>query len=152
MSNYVIVGLDDGIILDASRCVFFNTENIGEADMTLLDCGTETEAISVANRWGKNLFQVLTLCGFGDLNYYNCLSLTPRALREEFGVLSELTFSDNPQLGNITKWASELSDEELSDIAEFILQSDDLWDVWRIHVVEAMMWAHERKMGATDAG
>lgn len=135
MGKKVIVGVDDGIILDASRCVVIDTDDLGEADIELLSNGTELEAITVANRLGRRLDVIGEQCGWGDLHYTNCLSLSPEALRDEASALYGST--DDRMAQAILEWVAHLSDDKLSDMAYFILESDTLWDVWRVHVVEA---------------
>lgn len=158
MTEYLIVGLDDGIILDMKRCVFFNAEELGEADKRLLDFGTETEAISVANREGENLFEVLQRSAFGTLNYGNTIAMTPEVLKEEFASLvSFLESSEHPWendeektlLRTMATWAMNLPDEELYIIAYHAMESDDLWSVWRTQIMDGMMayyaYTHEEK-------
>ena len=49
----IVVGMDDGIILDLKRCVIFDEDAIGDADQRVLNFGTEADAISVADRHGN---------------------------------------------------------------------------------------------------
>jgi len=137
----IIVGTDDGIILDVSRCAIFDENELSEADQTLLNFGTESDALSVANRHGIKLSDILEGCGYGDLNYYNSLALSPLALRSEFEEFPELLPNDIEGVSEvkaILEWGSKLSDTQLMSLAAYALQDDDLWNQWRTTVVGAL--------------
>jgi hypothetical protein len=137
----IIVGTDDGIILDVSRCAIFDENELSEADQTLLNFGTESDALSVANRHGIKLSDILEGCGYGDLNYYNSLALSPLALRSEFAEFPELLPADLDGVAEvkaILEWGSKLSDTQLMNLAAYALQDDDLWNQWRTTVVGAL--------------
>ena len=137
----IIVGTDDGIILDVSRCAIFDENELSEADQTLLNFGTESDALSVANRHGIKLSDILEGCGYGDLNYYNSLALSPLALRSEFEEFPELLPNDIEGVSEvkaILEWGSKLSDTQLMNLAAYALQDDDLWNQWRTTVVGAL--------------
>jgi len=137
----IIVGTDDGIILDVSRCAIFDENELSEADQTLLNFGTESDALSVANRHGIKLSDILEGCGYGDLNYYNSLALSPLALRSEFEEFPELLPDDIEGVAEvkaILEWGSKLSDTQLMNLAAYALQDDDLWNQWRTTVVGAL--------------
>jgi hypothetical protein len=137
----IIVGTDDGIILDVSRCAIFDENELSEADQTLLNFGTESDALSVANRHGIKLSDILEGCGYGDLNYYNSLALSPLALRSEFEEFPELLPDDIEGVSEvkaILEWGSKLSDTQLMNLAAYALQDDDLWNQWRTTVVGAL--------------
>lgn len=137
----VVVGVDDGIILDLSRCVILDEATLGEADRELLNFGTDTDALSVANRLGESLIGILEGCGYGDLNYFNCIALSPTALREEFAELPSL-FPENLEnadhLREILEWGTKLNDEQLDFLSAYILQDDALWSQWRSSVVASL--------------
>ena len=137
----IIVGTDDGIILDVNRCAIFDENDLSEADQTLLNFGTESDALSVSNRHGTKLSDILEGCGYGDLNYYNSLALSPLALRSEFEEFPELLPNDIEGVSEvkaILEWGSKLSDTQLMNLAAYALQDDDLWNQWRTTVVGAL--------------
>jgi hypothetical protein len=137
----IIVGTDDGIILDVSRCAIFDENELSEADQTLLNFGTESDALSVANRHGIKLSDILEGCGYGDLNYYNSLALSPLALRSEFEEFPELLpegIEGVAEVKAILEWGSKLSDTQLMNLAAYALQDDELWNQWRTTVVGAL--------------
>jgi hypothetical protein len=82
------------------------------------------------------------MCGWGEMHYGNSISLSPSALRDEFGSLVDVA---DGEAQAILEWGLNASDEKLDEMADFILQSDDLWDVWRNHVLEAVAYFYERE-------
>lgn len=136
----IIVGTDDGIILDVSRCAIFDENELSEADQTLLNFGTESDALSVANRHGTKLSDILEGCGYGDLNYYNSLALSPLALRSEFEEFPYISdeVEGVAEVKAILEWGSKLSDTQLMNLAAYALQDDDLWNQWRTTVIWAL--------------
>lgn len=137
----IIVGTDDGIILDVSRCAIFDENELSEADQTLLNFGTESDSLSVANRHGVKLSDILEGCGYGDLNYNNSLALSPLALRSEFEEFPELLPDDIEGVAEvkaILEWGSKLSDTQLMNLSAYALQDDELWNQWRTTVVGAL--------------
>lgn len=135
----IIVGTDDGIILDVSRCAIFDENELSEADQTLLNYGTESDSLSVANRHGIKLSDILEGCGYGDLNYNNSLALSPLALRSEFAEFAEFPeLLPVAEVKAILEWGSKLSDTQLMNLAAYALQDDDLWNQWRITVTWAL--------------
>lgn len=143
----LIVGVDDGIILDVSRCVIVDSSDLGDADRALLETGTETESLSVANRLGVRLDRVLEGCGYGSLNYTNAISYDPQAIRQEImerlplladGVADE----EDKTIVDLLAWALTLSDIELSEIGHMILsdESPEVWGDYLGNIVLGVAW------------
>lgn len=150
----IIVGTDDGIILDVNRCAIFDENDLSEADQTLLNFGTESDALSVSNRHGTKLSDILEGCGYGDLHYNNCLPLTPLALRQEFIELPEL-LPDSQVAGvedikEVFAWGASLTDEQYEYLSDYIQQDDELWAQWRISVVDALQWMYTQHITESE--
>lgn len=74
-----------------------------------------------------------------DFTWSNIMSASPSSLREEAGLRYDETDSDN----HIWKWVSEhATPEQLLEIGEYALTSDELWDVFSQHLYEAMRWGY----------
>lgn len=150
----IVVGMDDGIILDLSRCVIFDEDAIGDADQRLLNFGTESDALSVADRHGTKLSNILEACGYGDLHYNNCLPLTPISLRQEFLELpSLLPDGDIEGLAEVKQtlaWGAQLDNEQMQHLADIIQQDDELWTQWRVSVVDSLQWMHAQHITESD--
>jgi hypothetical protein len=150
----IVVGMDDGIILDLKRCVIFDEDAIGDADQRVLNFGTEADAISVADRHGKKLSNILEACGFGDLHYNNCLPLTPIALRQEFIELPELLpdiqVAGVEDIKDAFAWGASLTDEQYAYLSDYIQQDDALWAQWRMSVVDALQWMYTQHITESE--
>lgn len=150
----IVVGMDDGIILDLSRCVIFDENSIGDADQRLLNFGTESDALSVADRHGKKLSNILEACGFGDLHYNNCLPLTPIALRQEFielpDLLPDVEVEGVSDIKDAFAWGASMTDEQCSLLSDYVQQDDELWTQWRVSVVDALQWMYTNHI--TESG
>ena len=148
----IVVGLDDGIILDLSRCVIFDDSTIGDADQRLLNVGTESDAISVATRHGVKLDNLLARSGYGELHYGNCLSLTPSALHQEFVEIPALLPENSDEIEGVKAikelfaWGASLTPEELVDLSNNIMMDEDMWDAWRTAVVSHLEYRYNEHM------
>jgi hypothetical protein len=143
----IIVGTDDGIILDVSRCAIFDENELSEADQTLLNFGTESDALSVSNRHGTKLSDILEGCGYGDLHYGNCLALTPITLQQEFEEIPEMIgdvdhIEGAQEIKKILEWGAHLNKNQFDLLSSYILQDDELWIHWRTAVVTALDWMY----------
>lgn len=143
----IIVGMDDGIILDLNRCVILDESKLSINEKTLLDTGTEMEALTIAQRHGASLRPILEGCGYGDLHYNNCLPLTPLTLREEFSELPSL-FPDQlnndsilgiKEMRETLAWGASLDASQFRIISDYIQQDDELWSQWRATVIDALL-------------
>jgi hypothetical protein len=146
-SKIIVVGMDDGIILDLNRCVILDESALSVNEKTLLDTGTEMEALTIAERHGVSLRHIMQGCGYGDLHYGNSFPLTPIMLRTEFSELPSLfpeqlnndTIVGVKEMRETLAWGASLSDEQLHHIAQDVLQDDELWSQWRASVIESLL-------------
>lgn len=134
----IIVGLDDGIILDLDRCVIIESDSLSEAEHHSLDFGTEVEALTVAQRHGVRLSHILQNCGYGDLNYSNCLSYSPTAICMEIDEMLATAELETEQR-DLLAWARQLGNQGLEDIASIAMQFDELWSVWRYALLASIV-------------
>jgi hypothetical protein len=150
----IVVGMDDGIILDLNRCVIFDENAIGDADQRLLNFGTESDALSVADRHGTKLSNILEACGYGDLHYNNCLPLTPIALRQEFTELPSLLPDGEveglSEVKQTLAWGASLDEEQFRYLADIVQQDDELWSQWRVSIIDALQWMHAKHITETE--
>ena len=125
----LIIGIDDGIILDAKRCVLVDDSELGEADRALLDNGTEAEAIGVAYRIGKSLHDILAGCGWGDLHYANSIAYSPSAIRYELTEKVNAISEVDEDIASVMRWGLTADDATLNAVGEIIL-ADESVEVW----------------------
>lgn len=149
----LIVGVDDGIILDVKRCVIVDHHALSESERTLLDSGTEEQAIAVAYRHGRSLYEVLDGCGYGQLNYANAVAYSPDAMRDEImskvdNLRKSVTDVDESmreelsEMVSLLDWALTLPEEDLFQIGYFILsdESEEVWGQYFANVVLGVAW------------
>lgn len=134
----IVVGLDDGIVLDLNRCVIFDESTLSENERHLLDFGTEVESLTIAQRHGVRLSHILENCGYGDLNYSNCLSYSPTAICMEIDEMLATAELETEQRDSLT-WARQLGNQGLEDIASIAMQFDGLWNVWRYTLLASII-------------
>ena len=155
-NKMIIVGTDDGIILDVTRCAIFNESQLSEADQTLLNFGTESDALSVANRHGTKLSYILDGCGYGDLHYGNCLAVSPLTLHQEFVEIPALLvdvpdhIEGTQRIKQVLEWGASLDKEQLELLSSYIMQDDELWTHWRTSVVSALDWMYTENHTETE--
>ena len=89
---------------------------------------------------GAPILPMLEVTGFGDLQYGNAVSYSPQALRDEAELLLEIYDNSDKEL---FKWAySEATNEQLSLVGSYVLQTDDAWLNYDTLVLEGLRWAY----------
>lgn len=148
----LIVGVDDGIILDVKRCVIVDHHALSESERTLLDSGTEEQAIAVAYRHGRSLYEVLDGCGYGQLNYANAIAYSPDAMRDELASRMEVIkqsavdtsdlYEDDKAVVDLMEWALTLPDDDLFQIGYFIVsdESEEVWGSFFANIILGVAW------------
>lgn len=148
----LIIGIDDGIILDAKRCVLVDDDALGEADRALLDNGTEAEALAVANRIGKSLHAILAGCGYGDLHYGNAIAYSPVSIRDELSARVEEISEIDEEVGKIMAWGLSLTDNDLDMIGSSILTEEipEVWGHYFENIVMALDYWHDQTITESE--
>lgn len=148
----LIIGIDDGIILDMKRCVLIDDEELGEADRALLDNGTEAEALAVANRIGKSLHSILAGCGYGDLHYGNAVPYTPVSIRDELEARVEEIRNIDTEVAEIMDWGLSLTNNDLDMIGSSILaeESKEVWGDYFANIVLALAYWHNQTITESE--
>jgi len=121
-----------------------NTGQWGYLDsLTVLDFTelTDDQQHEVISGNGKELGKTLgKSINHTDNSMRNCISYSPSALREEADLLFSNGFIAREEYDWMTKWAT---DDELNDVAEYILNGDDAWSNYRDNVSEGIRWKYE---------
>ena len=110
-----------------------NTETLDEAGLALLqeweECGKDYIASELGQKYGIPLDKYTD----NDLTYANSIAFSAKALREEFTERLASGY-DNDEY----KFASELTDEQLEELGQYILSSDYLWNVYSVELTEGI--------------
>ena len=148
----IIVGMDDGIILDANKCVILDESTLDVHERTLLDSGTDTEAMRIAERHGVALRNILQGCGYGELHYGNCLAVTPSVLHQEFVEVPALIPEGSDEVAGVQTlkelfaWGASLSYEDLKNLCNDIIMDDELWGAWQNSVFSHLEYRYNEHM------
>lgn len=83
-----------------------------------------------------------------DLHWGNCVAYSPSAIREEIREsLSDKFESTHDK--KVLEWAINASNEDLDEVASFILQGDHIWTTFTEDLIsglrEGYRWAQEKK-------
>lgn len=137
MTRY-IVHAGTGTIIDADDGVYLiDTEILTPDNTAIVENADETEIVELAQRIGQPI---------NDLTYGNVIAFSPSAIRTEIRESLWEAFPDDHEL---LEWAESLPDNELNDIASFILQDDSLWDRYPEIVMDGLRqgraWARHQE-------
>lgn len=98
----------------------------------------DDEIIDLATTQGKRL-------ELNDLTWGNTVAYSPTAIRTEVRESLGEYYPDEPWL----EWAENATDDELNEVASYILQQDDVWQNFTINLVEGLRegyrWSKEVK-------
>jgi hypothetical protein len=128
-----LININDGTVCDLGGTVLMNTETLDEAGLALLqewdECGKDYIASELGQKYGIPLDKYTD----NDLTYANSIAFSVKALREEFTERLASGY-DNDEY----KFASELTDEQLEELGQYILSSDYLWNVYSVELTEGI--------------
>ena len=128
-----LININDGTVCDLGGTVLMNTETLDEAGLALLqewdECGKDYIASELGQKYGIPLDKYTD----NDLTSANSIAFSVKALREEFTERLASGY-DNDEY----KFASELTDEQLEELGQYILSSDYLWNVYSEELSEGI--------------
>lgn len=132
MSKFLI-NLNDGTVCDLAGTVIVDIDKLDEAGKELLhewqEGGNDSTACELGEKYGISLERFTD----NDLTYSNSIAFSVKALREEFTERLASGY-DNEEY----KFASELTDEQLEELGQYILSSDYLWNVYSEELTEGI--------------
>jgi len=121
-----------------------NTGQWGYLDsLTVLDFTelTDDQQHEVISGNGKELGKTLgKSISHTDNTITNCISYSPSTLRGEADLLLCEGLISHEEYDWLTKWAT---DDELNDVAEYILSGSGAWRNYRDNVSEGIHWKYE---------
>lgn len=144
----LIVHIGTGTIIDADECVIVDVEKLDDHDTALVNDGDDSDVVEIAERLGKPL-------NLTDLSFRNTVAFSPSSLRSEAEeALSQGFYTDDDDIAWLT-WTSEVAtDDELSSVADYILNDDTLWGEYNTTVMDGMRqgyrWSKENKKLDSD--
>jgi len=144
----LVVHIGTGTIIDADECVIVDVEKLDDHDTALVNDGDDSDVVEIAERLGKPL-------NLTDLSFRNTVAFSPSSLRSEAEeALSQGFATDDDDIAYLT-WTSEVAtDEELSSVADYILNDDTMWNEYNTTVMDGMRqgyrWSKENKKLDSD--
>ena len=139
----LIIHIGTGTIIDADECVIVDVEKLDDHDTALVNDGDDSDVVEIAGRLGKPL-------NLTDLSFRNTVAFSPSSLRSEAEeALSQGFATDDDDIAYLTWTAEVATDEELSSVADYILNDDTMWNEYNTTVMDGMRqgfaWSKEKK-------
>jgi hypothetical protein len=144
----LVIHIGTGTIIDADECVIVDVEKLDDHDTALVNDGDDSDVVEIAERLGKPL-------NLTDLSFRNTVAFSPSSLRSEAEeAISQGFATDDDDIAYLT-WTSEVAtDEELSSVADYILNDDTMWNEYNTTVMDGMRqgyrWSKENKKLDSD--
>ena len=143
----LIVHIGTGTIIDANECVIVDVDRLDDHDTTLVNDGDDSDVVEIAERLGKPL-------NLTDLTYRNTVAFSPSALRSEAEEQLSQGYATDDSIAYLTWTAEVATDEELSSVADYILNDDTMWNEYNTTVMDGMRqgykWSKENKKLDSD--
>jgi len=144
----LVVNIGTGTIIDADECVIVDVEKLDDHDTALVNDGDDSDVVEIAGRLGKPL-------NLTDLSFRNTVAFSPSSLRSEAEeALSQGFATDDDDIAYLTWTAEVATDEELSSVADYILNDDTMWNEYNTTVMDGMRqgyrWSKENKKLDSD--
>lgn len=79
-----------------------------------------------------------------DLTWGNTIAYSPNAIREEVRESLWEYYSDDEQLRPVLEWVETASDEQLNEVASYILQNDEVWQSYSNSLLDGLIEGHKR--------
>ena len=144
----LIIHIGTGTIIDADECVIVDVEKLDDHDTALVNDGDDSDVVEIAERLGKPL-------NLTDLSFRNTVAFSPSSLRSEAEeAISQGFATDDDDIAYLTWTAEVATDDELSGVADYILNDDTMWNEYNTTVMDGMRqgyrWSKENKKLDSD--
>ena len=123
-----LINIHDGTVCDLAGTVIVDTEKLDEAGKALLHEWNEGGNDSTACELGEKYGVALDKFTDNKLSYANTVSLDPASLRDEILARVEGGFDNEPN--GVWAKAQKLTDEQLEELGQYIIQDENLWRVF----------------------
>ena len=151
----IIINIKDGTVVDLHDSVIVDLDELTDEQKALYteweQGGNDGDACELGRQAGKDLYGILSGCGFGDLNYGNSIAYSPSGIRDEIKALMEHNIDEDLLI------ASKWTQAEIEEFGSYAIQSEYLWQVWNEDFVQNMrsfIWAkknHPTSNSATNS-
>ena len=138
----LVVHIGTGTIIDADECVIVDVEKLDDHDTALVNDGDDSDVVEIAERIGTPL-------NLTDLTFRNTVAFSPSALRSEAEEQLSQGYATDDSIVYLTWCAEVATDDELNEVAGYILNDDTLWGEYNTTVMDGMRqgfaWSKEKK-------
>ena len=138
----LVVHIGTGTIIDADECVIVDVEKLDDHDTALVNDGDDSDVVEIAERIGTPL-------NLTDLTFRNTVAFSPSALRSEAEEQLGQGYATDDSIAYLTWCAEVATDDELNEVAGYILNDDTLWGEYNTTVMDGMRqgfaWSKEKK-------
>lgn len=146
----LIIDSVTGTVLDLDSCYIVDPSKLSDEETVAIDEGSDAERSEIALRAGISVEKMGWDTGWGDNKYRYTISYSPNSLRDEADSLLDGGIYDDPEdaeYRKILEWVvKEATQEELSNISDWIMGADHVWDGFRQNLMEGLTyWYRETK-------
>lgn len=131
----LIIDATSGTILNMGDCYIVDSQHLGD-DLVYSD----SEIGEIAEKHGIYIADMARDTGFGDNKYRFTVSYSPLSLRDEANTLIDGgIFGEDEEEYQFLAWAGQdATDEELAELADYIMADDSVWDGFKSHVIDGL--------------
>ena len=122
-TDKVVVDVDNATFLHIEQLVLVDLNELTEEQQASFHEGDDGAIAEIADDEGNSVMSILKGCGYGDLNYLNCISFSTDSIRDEIHSNIEM-YADSYETQKILL---NLSAEKLQSFADSV-NSDWMWD------------------------
>ena len=139
-----------GTVLDLESCYIVDPSELSDDDTVAIDEGSDADRSAIAIRAGISVEKMGWDTGWGDNKYRYTISYSPKSLRDEADSILDGGIYDDPEdaeYKTILEWViNEATEEELANVADWIMGADHVWDGFRQNLMEGLTyWYRESK-------
>jgi len=139
-----------GTVLDLASCYIVDPSKLNADDVHAIDEGSDADRSAIAIRAGISVEKMGWDTGWGDNKYRYTISYSPQSLRDEADSILDGGIYDDPEdaeYKTMLEWViNEATEEELANVADWIMGADHVWDGFRQNLMEGLTyWYRESK-------
>lgn len=135
----LIIDAVTGTILNTEGCYFVDEKDILGEDLS------DSEIGALAQRVGKSVQQMGLDTGWGDNKYRYSVSYSPLSIKDEADAyLVGGVYTKEDSVYWALQWViNEATQEQLESISDYIVGYDSIWDDFRVHLLDGIMWLYK---------
>lgn len=135
----LIIDAMSGTVLNADHCYVVEDSALTE------DNYSDSELSEIAKA-GISVAQMGQDTGWGDNAYRYSVSYSPLSLRDEAQVyIDGGVYTEDDDEWEALNWAKNATAEELSEVSDYIMAYDGIWDDFRGNFIESLLDVWKKK-------